>query len=71
MQPATEQLIEHLTADAEHWEQAARDIDGMLPKIPELDREHWRKQAQIYRKRASDCKTLIDEAKTASGADGS
>ena len=67
MHPATERYIEHLTVDLEHWEQAAHDVDAMLLKIPELDREHWRNQAQVYRKHASECKRLIEEAKTAPG----
>jgi hypothetical protein len=63
MHPMSKRFIEVLTQDVNKWEKAAKDVEAMLPHIPEPDREHWRETAKGYRENAAEYKALIHQVK--------
>ncbi len=54
-------FVELLKLDVAKWEEAARAIGGMIPKIPESDRGEWSEMVKRFRMNAYDMRSLIEE----------
>jgi hypothetical protein len=57
-----------LTEDVKKWEQAADNLDRLMPHIPLPDREAEKQTAAEYRDRAAHYNALIEQVKNDHGA---
>ncbi|MGB2663199.1 MAG: hypothetical protein WAK48_04290 [Candidatus Acidiferrum sp.] len=57
-------IIAGLTSDLSKWEKAAQDVEETIPKLPELDRQHWKAMAAEYRARATENKSIVEQLKS-------
>jgi CTP synthase (UTP-ammonia lyase) len=64
MNPLQKRIMDVLTADVNKWEKAAEDVETMIPKMPEPDREHWIATATVYRSHATEYKSIVEQLKS-------
>ena len=63
MLPIIKRVIEILTVDMEKFENDAKRIDVMLPKLPADEREAWKETAKGYRKPSAELRGNIEAIK--------
>jgi hypothetical protein len=63
MLPIIKRIIEVLTVDMEKFENDAKRIDVMLPKLPADERDAWKETAKGYRKRSAEYRANIEAIK--------
>jgi hypothetical protein len=56
-------IIEILTFATDRFENDAKRIDAMLPKLPDPERQAWRETAKDYRKRSAEYRAEIEAIK--------
>jgi hypothetical protein len=54
-------FVELLKLDVAKWEEAARAIGELIPKMPESDRAEWSEMAKRFKMNARDMRSLIEE----------
>lgn len=54
-------LTEVLKRDVAKWEEAARAIEDLIPKMTEPDRAHWAERVKWYRSNASEIRGLLEQ----------
>ena len=55
----TARVMKLLTDEAETLEGDARQVEAMLPKLPESESQAWKETAKEYRERARDYKSRV------------
>jgi hypothetical protein len=68
MNPLQKRILDVLTSDVDKWEKAAQDVEAMIPKMPQPDREHWEDMAKTYRGRAEEYKKIVESLRAEHGA---
>ena len=56
-------IIEILTFATDRFENDAKRIDAMLPKLPDPERQAWKETAKDYRKRSAEYRAEIEAIK--------
>ncbi len=67
MHPVTTRFIEVLTIDVARWEDAAKQIDELLPHLRAPDAAIWAAAARGYRENAAEYQALIEQARRDEG----
>ena len=62
--PRINRIIEILTVDMHRFENDAKRIDAMLPKLPDPERQAWNDTAKDYRKRSAEYRAEINAINT-------
>jgi hypothetical protein len=62
-------IIQILTFAMDRFENDAKRIDAMLPKLPDPERQAWNETAKDYRKRSAEYRAEIDAINTEQSTD--
>jgi succinate dehydrogenase/fumarate reductase-like Fe-S protein len=63
MLPSVKRVIKVLAIDMERFENDAKRIDAMIPKLPADEREAWKETAKGYRERSAQYRANIEAIK--------
>lgn len=57
-------FIELLKQDVAKWEEAAKAVEELIPKMPQVDQVDWSERAKSYRVNGREMRSLLEEVGT-------
>ena len=54
-------FIELLKQDVAKWEEAAKAVEELIPKMSQVDRADWSERAKSYRVNGREMRNLLEE----------
>jgi hypothetical protein len=53
-------FVEQLKQDVAKWEEAAKAIEELIPKMPQTDQADWSERAKRYKANGREIRSLIE-----------
>ena len=53
-------FVEQLKQDVAKWEEAAKAIEELIPKMPQTDQADWNERAKRYKANGREIRNLIE-----------
>ena len=54
-------FVELLKQDVAKWEEAAKAIEELIPKVPQADQADWSERAKRYKANGCEMRSLIEK----------